>query len=79
MQIICKSSLLIFIKIAFAHTRAHFETCFIELATKRLRILSIPPNDKIRNRLVANPILTRSISQYHRKISLSSDLVHPLL
>ena len=29
----------------------------IGLATKWLRILSIPPNDKIRNRLVANPIV----------------------
>ena len=29
---------------------------FIGLATKWLRILSIPPNDKIRNHLVANPI-----------------------
>lgn len=28
----------------------------IELATKRLRILSIDGNDKIRNRLVANSI-----------------------
>ena len=29
----------------------------IGLATKRLRILSIPCNGKIRNHLVANPIL----------------------
>ena len=28
------------------------------LATKWLRILSIPPNDKIRNNLVANPIIS---------------------
>ena len=28
----------------------------IGLATKWLRILSIPPNEKIRNQLVANPI-----------------------
>ena len=26
-------------------------------ATKWLRILSIPPNDKIRNHLIANPII----------------------
>lgn len=29
----------------------------IGLATKRLQNLSIPANDKLRNRLVANPIL----------------------
>ena len=31
--------------------------CYLLLATRWLRILSVPPNDKIRNRLVANPIL----------------------
>ena len=35
---------------------------YIGLATKWLRILSIPPNDKIRNHLVANPILLRKES-----------------
>ena len=30
--------------------------CIIRLATKLLRTLSIPPNDKIHNDLVANPI-----------------------
>ena len=29
----------------------------IGLATKRLRVLLLPPNDKIRNHLVANPIV----------------------
>ena len=33
------------------------------LATKWLRILSIPPNDKIRNHLVANPIHKRKSEQ----------------
>ena len=36
-----------------------------ELATKRLRILSIPPNDKIRNHSVSNPI-TRETIDYLR-------------
>ena len=31
---------------------------YIVLATKWLRILSIPPNDKIRNHLVSNPIVS---------------------
>ena len=30
---------------------------YIGLATKRLRILSIPPNDKTRNHLVAKPYI----------------------
>lgn len=33
------------------------EIGYIGLATKRLRLLSIPPDEKIRDRLVANPIV----------------------
>ena len=34
---------------------------YIGFATKRLRTLPIPPNDKIRNHLFANPVLTSSV------------------
>ena len=37
--------------------RFYRHTVYIVLATKWLRVSSLPPNDKIRNRLVANPIL----------------------
>ena len=35
----------------------HFVDKYIRLATKWLRILPLPPNDKMRNHLVANPIV----------------------
>ena len=37
--------------------RANEANKSIGLTTKRLRILSIPPNDKVRNHLVASPIV----------------------
>ena len=39
------------------YERRNWREDSIGLTTKWLRVLSIPPNDKIRNHLVANPIV----------------------
>ena len=37
---------------------------YIGMATKWLRIFSLPPNEKIRNHLVANPIASNKVINY---------------
>ena len=43
-------------KLRYSELCAQEKLRYIELATKWLRLLSISPNDKIRDHLVANPI-----------------------
>ena len=56
-------------EISFHNWRFKCFSLSIELATKWLRILSIPPNDKIRNHLVANPIVPPAHVSFKRYFS----------